>query len=181
MIEIKRKEGKNAELKASNMTKNEYFVIEKLYDNPLTGTGTNANGSFDWTLYSVALHEYKTMDDATEAMKVTTLNPPENVSFFKHAKTFKEQFDPLPVNTKVKVTQVKREGSTFSEFVVEEVGTGTAKAPEPDKNSGTSATAAQRVAAYKTSGLPLQTIKDLVKNEFPDTTHQIIEAIYNNL
>lgn len=183
-IEIKTKDGYEPELKLANMLKTEYAVIEKLYEEPKTGTGTNSDGSFDWTLYGVAVHEYKTLNEESGAMEVTTLNPPVNMSFFKSAKSFKNKFDPLAVNTKMKVTQTPVEGKAYKEFQIEELGAGTAKPVEaeaPAEAAKPAMSVSEQIVALKAAGLDLTGITAAVVAAHPGQTAATVEAVYNSL
>jgi len=180
-IQVKIKEGYDPELKLANMLKTEYAVIEKLYAEPKTGTGTNADGSFEWVLYGVSVHEYKTLNEETGSMEVTTLNPPQSMSFFKSAKSFKNKFDPLALNTKVKVTQTPVEGKAYKEFQLEEVGIGTAKPAEPTTTEKPVMSVSDQVVAFKNMGMELETIITTVIALHPGQTAATVEAVYKSL
>lgn len=184
MITVKTKDGFPSEIKLSNMTKKEYAVFEKLYETPMAGDGIGSDGKkFSWKLYTVAVHEYKYFDDDAEAMKVVTLNPPENMSFFKSAKSFCEPFDKLALNTKVKVTQTPVEGKAYSEFVLEEVGKGTAQPPEPDKTKETAddTPMATFVQNLKKSGVDREQVVTITLQKYSDQTKQVVEAVYDSI
>ena len=144
-----------ATLATSNMTDKEYVIVEKLYDTPKTGSGTNAKGAFEWRLYGVKVIEYKTMDEATESMKV--FKPNVAMSYFNNGKSFVPAFDALPVGAIAKITQYKKEGSSYRSFKVEVVS-----ADKPAPAGDISA----KAAALKVAGLDVATAAPLLAKEF---------------
>lgn len=178
--EIKREEGRNPTLVLSNMGKKEYAIVEKLYDEPKTGSNVGKDGkAFDWRLYSVAVHEVKYFDEDSESMKVEKFDEPETMTLFKNAKTFTELFDEFPVNTKVKITQTKPEGKTYSVFEMEKVGTGNASAPEPDSNAEVSAV--EFLQNMKNNGIDADNAVEMAMKKFPDQTSMSLKVIYEGL
>lgn len=167
-ITLLTKAGKPTELKTSNMTDKEYVIVEKRFAEPKTGTGQNKDGAYEWRLYSLKLHEHKTMDDATEAMKVFTHNPAIEVSYFNNGKTFKDEFDKYAVGTRLKVTQYKKEGDAYRSFRVEVVNVET-----PSTNLNT------RIAQLKKSGMNVDGVITTIEKEFDGTTPDSIKVIYN--
>lgn len=178
VVKIKEQEGRDFPmLIASDMTKKEYVIMEKLYDEPKEGH--NEKGNFDWTLYSVAVSEYASFDEDAEETKVTTLDEPQQMSFFKNSKTFRDKFDPLPINTKVKVTQEKVDGKSYKVFNLEELGTGSATPATSDDNK--EVTPMQLIANLKKSGVDLGSAVGVVISKFPDQTEATVKAVYENV
>lgn len=172
-IKIKTEEGREVPtLSTSNMTDKEYIIVEKLYDEPKTGSGTNEKGSFDWRLYGVKLIEYKTMDDVTESMKV--FKPNINVSYFNNGKSFVPAFDKVPVGAVVKVTQFKADGKSYRSFKVEVVSGGAPAVVETKKESVDINT---KAAQLKSVGVPREVAASMLAKEF-NVTEDFASARY---
>lgn len=176
-IKPSKKEDRNDQLVLSNMLAKEYAIVEKLYEEPITGEGVGSDGKFEWTLYTLALHELCRFDlSGDEPKKIVDTFDGKEVTFFKSAKSFTTEFDKLPVNTKVKITQEKVEGKAYSVFKVEKVGEGNASPSEPDKKAHNPF---DKIKSLKAQGVDLESVKKVVKAEFEGQTDASVEALYN--
>lgn len=180
VVKIKKstKDEYNDKLVLSEMLPPEYAVVEKLYDEPLSGENVSKKDGkkFEWRLYTVAVHEYVTVDPETLEKTHEKFDEPKEVGFFKSAKTFAEPFDALPLNAKVKITQKKLEGKSIKTFSVEKIGEGDVTPTEPDKKQHN---AFDKVKELKNQGVDLESVKKRIKSEFPEQTDASVEALYN--
>ena len=104
---------KGKELKAANMLKFEYFIANKEFDEPKTGSATGKDGeAFEWNLYGLNVKSYKSTDENTGETRVVEVN--DRCSFFKSSKSFVENVADIPTGVDFKVTQVPVEGKAYN-------------------------------------------------------------------
>jgi len=173
-IEEPKKEGYSGTLKMSKLLPFEYAVIEKKFEEPMTGTSPYG----EWNMYKVDLYEFTTVDEKTGEKISKSFDEPEEVSFFPSAGLHKQLKD-KPINTKMKITQEKKEGDTYALYNVEMLDAVDSKASSSSKTPSLSAS--EKVAALKKDGVRYDDIVALVTKEYDDISEVMVKTIYEGV
>lgn len=165
-IEKEKREGLKPTLKMKALNPSEYAIISKTgeFDEPMTGESQYGK----WFLYDITVHEYKTLDPATEAMKVFT--PDQNASYFtgEHANV-KKALDSAKDKQKIKITMVEGDNGKMV-YKTELLG----------ESKPESLSLSDKIKQLKTAGVDKATTFTLVKPLY-ETTEATVNALYDTL
>lgn len=178
---------KGKELKAANMLKFEYFIANKAFEEPMTGSATGKDGEmFDWNLFSLNVKEFKSIDENTGETVTVQVN--DKCSFFKSSKSFIEPVADIPVGVDFKVTQVPVEGKSYQLYVVERldgeaesVNVAPAVVEVPAAKvveTGVTPAVVTKITGLKMAQIPVDQVITMIKAEFPALTDEEITKVY---
>lgn len=172
-VEEPKKEGNKKQLKLKKLLPAEYAIVEKEIAEPLTGTSSYGT----WSLYTVKVHEYVTVD--TKTLEKSTVKPNESMGFFPSTKAA-EQLAPIPVGVRVKITAEEVEGNqgSFTKYVVEPLDKYEEGASA--KNTAADVSVEDRIKALKGAGVSKDQAVQILTGEF-DLPDAVLGAKYDSL